>query len=67
MDITISLGDSEEYHAKRAPEQTWPDLDGRCDDLLKEAFSVLNEAPGRRQKYADVQALIAQAIRVLRA
>lgn len=47
-------------------EQTWPDLDARCDDLLKEAFSVLGEAPGYRLKYERTQQAIAHAIRILR-
>lgn len=45
---------------------TWPDLDGRCEDLLKEAFSVLNEAPGLSATYGKVQVKIASAIRILR-
>lgn len=61
--------DSEEYHSlrsSRSSDQTWPDLDGRCEDLIKEAFSVLNEAPGQRDIYARVQAKLAEAIRILR-
>lgn len=63
------MDDSEEYHSLRSSassDQTWPDLDGRCEDLIKEAFTVLNEAPGFRKVYADVQNKLAEAIRLLR-
>jgi len=61
-------GDEEDYPEGIAPprQDTWPDLDGRCEDLIKEAFSVLNEAPGQRQTYARVQQKLAEAIRILR-
>lgn len=59
--------DEEDYPEGMGHRQdTWPDLDGRCEDLIKEAFSVLNEAPGYRETYARVQGKLAEAIRILR-
>lgn len=59
--------DEEDYPPGMGHRQdTWPDLDRRCEEYIRMAFDVLNQAPGQRDTYARVQGKLAEAIRILR-
>lgn len=60
------MDDSPEYHAKRSPQDTWPDIDEECQKHINAAFLALNQAPGYRETYQRVQQKLAEATRILR-
>lgn len=60
------LKDCDCIHCCPPKEQTWPDIDQKCEEAIKQAFGILNTAPGFRKVYADVQNKLAEAIRILR-